>query len=1442
MTPGVCVKLDKKDVLPRTAHLVSYTTVNKFQAYPRDVATGGPPLNFAERPPDWRFRGGFLPFSVFRHIWSRLVKKLALIVALVPVAALAQSPIASSNFAGVENPLSENGAWVPMFSMSPDHTQFQKNNAAFMDRFDGTHGNHAVARTTAPVPNNQYSEIVVGHIGTQFSYVGVSVRIQTSGSALDSLYMYWGSLSGGSNNFLYQIVANGTSYGARSIVPHSALQDGDRIRLVARGPVLYGIKNGVREFIFNTGPDPVRYDTGTTGMLAYVPDNPVTNATIASWSTGPAPASSGIWASSNFAGVEDPLDEADRWFPLPGYQGFKKAGGFAVGKDGGHNISGVWSISPPARQYSEITLGTIASGAAGAVVRIDRNSPVPTGWLLFIYADNPPASGIYKIDPNANGGFAPIRTFTPDAILSGDKWRLTADGNTLQVSRNGVSQFTVTTDGSYPTGDVGIYTLTPAVTLMGWEGGDPGGPVKAPTISGFTPTTGPVGTSVTINGANLTGATAVAFNGVSATFSVTSDTAIQATVPTGATTGPVRVTTPGGTVTSTASFTVIPAPTITGFTPTSGPPGASVTISGSSFTGATAVAFNGVNATFTVSSDTSIQATVPASAATGPVSVTTSGGTATSSSSFTVLQPPTIASFTPTSGPQGTAVTINGTNLIGATAVAFNGVSASFTVASDTAIQTSVPAGATTGQLSVTTSGGTATSTAAFTVISAPTISSFTPTSGPPGASVTINGASFTGATAVSFNGVGATFTVSSDSVIQTSVPAGASTGPLNVTTSGGTATSASSFTVLKPPAIASFTPTSGLQGAAVTISGTNFTGASAVAFNGVSAAFTVASDTTIQTSVPAGATTGQLSVTTSGGTATSASSFTVLKPPTIASFTPTSGPQGTAVTISGTNFTGATAVAFNGVSASFTVASDAAIQTAVPAGATTGQLSVTTSGGTATSAGSFTVLKPPTITGFTPTSGLQGAAVTISGTNFTGATAVVFNGVSASFTVASDTAIQTAVPAGATTGPLRVTAPDGTATSASSFTVLKPPTITGFTPTSGLQGAAVTISGTNFTGATAVAFNGVSASFTVASDTAIQTAVPAGATTGPLSVTTSSGTATSAGSFTVLKPPAIASFTPASGPQGAAVTISGTNFTRATAVAFNGVSASFTVSSDTVIQTAVPVGATTGPLSVSTPDGTAQSSGAFTVIPPPAIASLSPANGPVGTTVTIGGSNLAGASAVTFNGVSASFTVISNTAISAVVPLGATTGPVRVTTPGGSAASANNFTVTAVLTVATAGNGQGTVSTSSDRPPIGVAYEVGTVVTLTATPAIGSDFTGWTGCDSVSGATCTVTMNAARSVTATFTLQTFPLSVSKSHLLLGDGTVTSTSSPGSPNQINCGSSCSVRFNYGTVVTLTATPALLSTFNGWSGCDSTSGNICTVTIGAARSVTASFLP
>lgn len=242
--------------------------------------------------------------------------------------------------------------------------------------------------------------------------------------------------------------------------------------------------------------------------------------------------------------------------------------------------------------------------------------------------------------------------------------------------------------------------------------------VTTPAISSFTPGSGPVGTSVDIHGVNFSGATSVTFNGTAASFTVDSDAEIHATVPSGATTGPISVTAPNGTGTSNSSFGV--TPTISSFTPTCGPAGAIIDILGMSFTGATSVMFNGTGASFTVDSDSEIHATVPSGWTLGPISVTTQGGTGTSSSSFMgpcQAPAPTIGSFTPTSGPVGTSVAITGTDFTGATSVTFSGTSASFAVDSSTSITATLPGGATTGPISVTTPSGTAISASSFTVV-----------------------------------------------------------------------------------------------------------------------------------------------------------------------------------------------------------------------------------------------------------------------------------------------------------------------------------------------------------------------------------------------------------------------------------------------------------------------------------------------------------------------------------------------------------------------------------------------------------------------------------------------------------------------------------------------------------------------------------------------------
>jgi hypothetical protein len=254
---------------------------------------------------------------------------------------------------------------------------------------------------------------------------------------------------------------------------------------------------------------------------------------------------------------------------------------------------------------------------------------------------------------------------------------------------------------------------------------------------------------------------------------------------------------------------------------------------------------------------------------------------------------------------------------------------------------------------------------------------------------------------------------------------------------------------------------------------------------------------------------------------------------PTITSFTPTSGPTGCVVTITGTNFdnplvSGASGVDFGGTNAaSYTVVSATQIRAEVAAG-TTGKIHVTNADGTATSTTDFTVTSPgtcaPTITSFAPTCGSVGTSVTINGTNLLGsptsAGTVQFNGKTATTTsVVSASQITATVPSTATTGKITVNTGVGTAaTSATDFTVAAScVTITSFTPTSGPVGTQVTITGTGFTGATAVSFNNVNATtFTVISATQIKATVPTGATTGKIKVTTPSGTATSTADFTV--------------------------------------------------------------------------------------------------------------------------------------------------------------------------------------------------------------------------------------------------------------------------------------------------------------------------------------
>lgn len=142
--------------------------------------------------------------------------------------------------------------------------------------------------------------------------------------------------------------------------------------------------------------------------------------------------------------------------------------------------------------------------------------------------------------------------------------------------------------------------------------------------------------------------------------------------------------------------------------------GRTIQILGQGFTGTTAVSFHGTLATFTVVSGTFLTAIVPAAATTGAITITTPSGTLTSNKTFRVQ--PQLTSFTPSSGVVGTQVVLTGVSLTQATKIAFGGKAAAFTVNSNSKITATVPTGAVTGKIDITTAGGVAASATSFTV------------------------------------------------------------------------------------------------------------------------------------------------------------------------------------------------------------------------------------------------------------------------------------------------------------------------------------------------------------------------------------------------------------------------------------------------------------------------------------------------------------------------------------------------------------------------------------------------------------------------------------------------------------------------------------------------------------------------------------------------------
>jgi hypothetical protein len=427
------------------------------------------------------------------------------------------------------------------------------------------------------------------------------------------------------------------------------------------------------------------------------------------------------------------------------------------------------------------------------------------------------------------------------------------------------------------------------------------------------------------------------------------------------------------------------------------------------------------------------------------------------------------------------------------------------------------------------------------------------------------------------------------------------------------------------------------------------------------------------------------ISVTTPNGSSApvAGDAFSFVPRPAVTGVSPALGSPngGTAVTISGSGFTGATQVEFGTIAATFQVISDGQITAVSPPG-TPGLrgISVTTVGGRSPSvdADQFSYVAGPVI------------ASVIYGSGLASATSVSFGGVPATrFQVVSAGEISAVSPPGAAgSRNLSVTTPAGSSVPVAGdvFSYVPRPVVTGVSLGLGTSagGTRVTVFGSGFTGATSVSFGTTAApTFRVVSDGEITTASPPSAPGQQhVSVTTAGGTSTrvDADLFTYVPPPAISGVTPSLGPPagGTSVMINGFGFAHATSVSFGATPAvSFQVLSAGQIRAVVPAGSPgLAYIDVTTSGGrtTTGQGRAFSFVPRPAVTGIATSTGARwgGTRVTIFGSGFTGATSVSFGATrAASFHLNSAGEITAVSPPGSPGHRnISVTTAGGTSAA----------------------------------------------------------------------------------------------------------------------------------------------------------------------------
>src|SRR5256712_7531928 len=628
---------------------------------------------------------------------------------------------------------------------------------------------------------------------------------------------------------------------------------------------------------------------------------------------------------------------------------------------------------------------------------------------------------------------------------------------------------------------------------------------------------------------------------------------------------------------------------------------------------------------------------------------------------------------------------------------------------------------------------------------------SLNPTSGPAGTTVTVSGSGFAANSGITISYDGAAMTTNPGTITTDStgafsgsitVPLSSAAGPHMVkATDASNHPASASFTVTTgtPAAAISLNPTSGPTGTTVNISGSNFAANSGItiSYDNAGIATTPTTITTTSTgsftgsiTIPSSSIAGSHTVKATDASANSASAqFTVTTTPVPAiSLNPTSGPTGTTVNISGSNF-----AANSGITISYDNAGIATTPTTITTtstGSFTGSITIPSSSAAGThtvkatdasansASASFTVTTgtiTPTIS-LNPSSGPVGTTVTVSGSGFASNSgiSITYGGTAITTNPTTITTDSTGSFAGSITvtpsslGTHTVKATDASSNSASAqFTVT--PAIS-LSPSSGSAGTSVTVTGNSFSPSShvTISFDGTRVSTTpgkIKTDGSgkfsASFTVPTSSAAGPHTVKAADALSNSASaSFTVTTgtiTPSI-SLNPTSGPTGTTVNISGSNFAANSGITISYDNAGIATTPTTITTTStgsftgsitIPSSSIAGSHTVKATDASANSASAqFTVTttPVPAI-SLNPTSGPTGTTVNISCSNFAANYGITISydnaGLATTPPTITTTSTgsftgSITIPSSSAAGTHTVKATDGSANSASaSFTVT---------------------------------------------------------------------------------------------------------------------------------------------------------------------